>query len=168
MTGGPDIEPGFYGQTPKTELDEPSHARDLFEFGLLDAATCSGIPVLGICRGAQIINVHAGGTLHQHLPDHACFDQPVNELSHTVDLVDGSVLRSMYGASLQVNSLHHQAVDAVGAQLRVTARSEDGTVEGVEHESLPWMGIQWHPEMLDRRDQDPVFLWLVEAAAAKL
>ena len=165
LSGGTDIDPARYSQEPCAELLTPEPARDAFEMVLLDGAAAAGMPVLGICRGIQVLNVHGGGTLHQHVAPHACFHQPPNSVAHRVDFTEGSLLASLYGPSVQVNSLHHQAIDRVADGFVVTGRSGDGTVEGLESTKRPWLGVQWHPEMLDSRDGDPVFDWLVKAAS---
>ncbi len=165
LSGGADIDPARYGQAPREDLFTPEPTRDAFEMALLDGAAATGIPVLGICRGIQVLNVYGGGTLHQHVAPHACFELPTNWISHRVDFADGSLLASLYGSSQQVNSLHHQTIDKVAEGFVVTGRSDDGTVEGLETTSHRWLGVQWHPEMLDSRDQDPVFAWLTKAAS---
>lgn len=165
LSGGADIGPDRYGCTPETDEFPPEPVRDAFELALLAAAAKEAIPVLGICRGLQMVNVFAGGTLHQHVPEHAMFDLSTEHLSHDVQFGEGSALRDIYGDSLKVNSLHHQTVDRVGSGLTVTAHS-DGTVEGLEHESLPIVAVQWHPEMLPTRREDPIFKWLVTQASA--
>ncbi len=165
LTGGADIAPDRYDQEPETDEFPPEPDRDEFELNLLSSATTAGMPVLGICRGLQLINVHAGGSLHQHVPEHAMFEQPPNTLSHTVALEPDCTLSSVYGSSIEVNSLHHQTVDAVGDGLQITARSDD-TVEGLEHDTLPIVAVQWHPEMLDTGRTDPIFRWLVDQAAS--
>jgi putative glutamine amidotransferase len=165
LSGGADIGPDRYGMAPETEDFPPEPQRDEFELRLLAGAAEEGIPVLGICRGLQMVNVFAGGTLHQHIPEHAKFDLPTATLSHPVEFTEGSTLAGLYGTSLKVNSLHHQTVDRVGDKLKVTASAHD-TVEGLEHESLPILAVQWHPEMLPTRKKDPIFSWLVTQAGA--
>lgn len=166
LTGGTDIDPARYGQEVRADLFPPEPGRDAFELGLMDAAAASGIPVAGICRGIQILNVHGGGTLHQHIGAHACFDEPPDEAVHTVTFAEGSQMAGLYGPARRVNSLHHQTIDEVGEGLLATGRSEDGAVEAIEAVGRPWLGVQWHPEMMDDRDQDPLFSWLVAAAAS--
>lgn len=165
MTGGTDIAPERYGAKRDPHVLETVEARDAYELAVLDAATEIELPTLGICRGVQIINVHAGGTLHQHVPEHAHVERPATELTHRVTFEEDSVLRECFGESLHVNSLHHQSVDRPGVGLRVTGRADDGGVEAIEHGSLPVVAVQWHPEMLATRAGDPLFSWLVAASS---
>lgn len=164
LTGGTDIEPSLYGAVSETDIYPPEPERDDLELGLFKGAVHRQIPVLGICRGQQIVNVGAGGTLHQDVPPHSGVGHAPDAELHEVRLEPDSILRELYGATVWVNSLHHQAVDAVGEDLRVTGWSDDGVAEGLEHTSLPIVCVQWHPEMMPARDTDPVFGWLVEAA----
>lgn len=165
LSGGADIDPGRYGAPPETNDFPPELGRDAYEFTLLGHAAEAQLPVLGICRGLQLINVFAGGSLNQHIPDHARFNSPPNQHAHAVHLAEGSTLRRLYGNdTMTVNSLHHQTVDQLGSGLAVAAQDPDGSVEGIEHQSLPILGVQWHPEMQDTRDTDPVFAWIVEQA----
>ncbi len=153
LSGGADIDPARYGQDNQTG-DPVEPERDDFEFALLSAAVDRRTPVLGICRGLQLLNVHAGGSLHQDVPDHARYDIHPGERSHHIDMVEGSQLHQLYGSGLRVNSLHHQTVDRLGDGLTVTATATDGdghgpgrglTVEGLEHDDLPIVAVQWHP-----------------------
>lgn len=139
--------------------------RDAFEIALLDAAVSADLPVLGICRGPQLINIAAGGTLHQHLPEHAATDGPPDATPHTVITTEGSQLRQMYGPEVAVNSLHHQAVDELGDGYVATAHSPDGIIEGIEHTELPILAVQWHPELMAEALVDPCFRWLVDNAS---
>lgn len=164
LSGGADIGASRYGATPGEADDPAEEERDAFELALFSAAKDKQLPVLGICRGLQLVNVASGGTLHQHVPAHAGFAEPPATLLHDVDFAPGSVLSSIYEPRHQVNSLHHQTVDKVGAGLVVTA-SHEGSVEGLEHSSLPIVAVQWHPEMLPTRANDPIFSWLVGAAS---
>ena len=164
LTGGTDIEPSLYGAEPETDVYPPEPERDDLELGLFKGAVHRQIPVLGICRGQQIVNVGSGGTLHQDLPPHSGVGHAPDAGLHEVKLEPDSMLGELYGATVWVNSLHHQAVDAVGEGLRVTGWSDDGVAEGLEHMSLPIVCVQWHPEMMPTRDTDPIFSWLVEAA----
>lgn len=167
FSGGGDIAASRYGMAKGEHDDAAEPVRDEFELGLFTAATHRELPVLGICRGLQLVNIATGGTLHQHVPDHAGFTLPPATLLHDIAIDPESVLGSIYGPQHKVNSLHHQSVDKVGAGMRVTA-NHDGSVEGLEHESLPIVAVQWHPEMLPTRPSDPIFSWLVDAASARV
>jgi len=164
FSGGADIAASQYGATVGEHDDVAEPARDDFELGLFRAATERKLPILGICRGLQLINVASGGTLHQHVPLHAGFSQPPATLLHSIELQPDSVLGSLYGSDHQVNSLHHQTAATLGAGLRATA-TDNGSIEGIEHESLPIVAVQWHPEMLPTRAEDPIFGWLINAAS---
>lgn len=164
LTGGADVEPGRYGHQPDGNGHyEPE--RDDLELGLLAAAVDRQVPVLGICRGLQVLNVLTGGTLHQDVPPHARYDLDPGEAVHRVAFEPGTVLHGLYGAGTEVNSLHHQSVDRLGAGLVVAARADDGTVEGLEVPGADVLAVQWHPEM--RPAAEPVFAWLVERARAR-
>ena len=164
LSGGADIDAAHYGAA-SSEADDPAeYERDAFELSLFSAAIERELPVLGICRGLQLVNVATGGTLHQHVPAHAGFTEPTTALLHDVEFAPESILGSLYAPGHKVNSLHHQTVDQLGDGLRVTA-SHDGSVEGIEHLSLPIIAVQWHPEMLPTRANDPVFSWLVQVAS---
>lgn len=163
LSGGTDIGAQNYGAESDAAAYPAEATRDEFELALLAGATKAAVPVLGICRGLQMINVFAGGTLHQHVPEHARSNDPPTLLAHAVKISAGSVMSDLYGESLDVNSLHHQTVDRLGADLNITATS-DGTVEALEHASLPIVAVQWHPEMLETRSTDPIFGWLIDQA----
>ncbi|MFJ9948988.1 gamma-glutamyl-gamma-aminobutyrate hydrolase family protein [Kitasatospora sp. NPDC091207] len=150
IAGGPDIDPAYYGQPPHplTEADAPE--RDHWESALLRAALAAGMPLLGICRGMQVLNVVCGGSLVQHLPDVVVPDvhggSPGKYGEHTVRPVPGTLLGGLLPESeLAVPTFHHQAVDRLGAGLRVSAHAPDGTVEAVEGPGFT-LGVQWHPE----------------------
>ncbi|MGD9755523.1 MAG: gamma-glutamyl-gamma-aminobutyrate hydrolase family protein [Acidimicrobiia bacterium] len=169
FSGGADLDPARYGSAPHPELGAVEPARDRFELALLEAAMVRRRPVLGICRGHQLLNVWAGGTLCQHVgPEegdgHPRFGEHRARRSHAVRLSEGSVARRLYGPEVEVNSLHHQTVDVIGAELLVTGRSPDGTVEVLEHPRLPVLSVQWHPEAL--QPPDPSVAWLVREAVA--
>ena len=164
LPGGTDIDPILYGAEPDPDLLPLEPERDGLELALLSAALDAEVPVLGICRGIQVLNVHQGGTLHQHVPEHGRFDLPMDSTIHQVSFAEGSTLHELYGPSAQVNSLHHQTVAGLGHDLTVTARADDGTIEGVEMGDLV-VAVQWHPEMMPTRPTDPIFGWLVERAS---
>src|SRR3982751_2175613 len=169
VTGGGDVEPSLYGALPVPEVYGLDPARDASELALVRAAARAGVPVLGICRGAQVLNVAFGGSLVQHVPaitrvDH-CRRDRAHELVHDVKIDPASLLASVAGGTaLGVNSLHHQAVDRLGAGLRAVAWSPDGVVEGLESDDVfaRLLGVQWHPELLvDHRAHERLFTWLV-------
>ena len=152
LSGGPDLDPDAYGARVRhAELGPTEPSLDTFELALARAALDRGLPLLGICRGAQALNVACGGTLHQHLPDHRQ-SAPGTQTSHEVEVLPGTGLAALLGAgALAVNSFHHQAVDDLGRGLRVAARAADGTVEAIEGVGFV-LGVQWHAETLaDRR-----------------
>ena len=160
LTGGADVEPERYGHDNHASDTEPR--RDEVEFTLFETALGDGLPVLGICRGLQLINVHQGGTLEQHVPEHSRYDIAPHEESHVLTITPGTTLHALYGGMLEVNSLHHQTIGDVGQGLSVTAVAEDGVVEGIEMAGVPVIAVQWHPEMM--RHDDPSFVWLVDHA----
>jgi putative glutamine amidotransferase len=172
FSGGPDLDPAVYGAPRHPELGpDVDRVSDEYELALLAGAAERDLPMLGICRGMQALNVSRGGTLHQHLPDrtelghrqaHAPF-----EPAHTVSVARGSLLQRLSGAiGLEVNSYHHQAIDRLGSGLRVAATAPDGTIEAVWDPAARFcLGVQWHPEVLTHRpEQAPLFASLVAAA----
>ncbi|MGH9358485.1 MAG: gamma-glutamyl-gamma-aminobutyrate hydrolase family protein [Terriglobia bacterium] len=159
FAGGEDIDPAFYEEKRKYENVRSNRARDEFEFASLDRALQRRVPVFGICRGAQMVNVKFGGTLYQDLKADALLELEVEhrqpddraELTHRVTVTDGeSRLGKIVQGSLRVNSLHHQGIHRVGHGLKVSAYSEDGLVEAVEGaDSVSYLlAVQWHPEEL--------------------
>ena len=150
LCGGSDIHPKHYDQeiNGSRNIDE---ARDEAEFALLKAYVEAGKPVMGICRGLQLINVFFGGSLHQHIPtaeSHSATDTGEDNV-HRMQTEAGSIGERLYGVSASVNSNHHQAIDYLGTDLKVTMISEeDGVIEGIEHEKLPIFAVQWHPERM--------------------
>jgi putative glutamine amidotransferase len=158
FTGGEDVDPSFYGEEKQHESVHDHRPRDEFEFSLLKGALARRAPILGICRGVQMINVGFGGTLYQDMKEDAepqlehrqtDLGKSRQEPSHAVLVTDSeSSLGAIVQGACHVNSLHHQAVKRLGRGLKVTARSEDGFVEAVESaEEYPFlMAVQWHPE----------------------
>ncbi|MEU1332362.1 gamma-glutamyl-gamma-aminobutyrate hydrolase family protein [Streptomyces sp. NPDC005865] len=147
VAGGPDVEPARYGARPEERTGPPARERDAWELALIEAALASGTPLLGICRGMQLLNVALGGTLVQHLDGHR---KQVGVFgTHTVKPVPGTLYESIVpDASTDVPTYHHQSVDRVGRSLVVSAYAEDGTAEALELPSPAWaLGVQWHPEM---------------------
>ncbi|HXQ29330.1 MAG TPA: gamma-glutamyl-gamma-aminobutyrate hydrolase family protein [Gemmatimonadales bacterium] len=149
LTGGEDVAPGLYGAPPHPKLEETDPVRDALEVALIGAASERGIPVLGICRGLQILNVALGGTLYQDLPserpgpiDHA------DTAQHALRIAAASSMRTALGvAETTVNSRHHQAIRDLAPRLRASAWAPDGVIEAVEGTEATWtMAVQWHPE----------------------
>ena len=172
ITGGRDVVPAGYGQQPHPATDEAvadNRQRDALEFALVDGAIRRGMPVLGICRGAQVINVALGGTLHQHLPDvigHTRHQQGNAVFSTSaVRTVPGTRLAALIGESSDAQCYHHQAIDRLGEGLIVSAQDSDGVIEAVEIPGDNFvLAVQWHPE--ERLDDLRLFAAVVEAAAA--
>ncbi|MFV0309997.1 MAG: gamma-glutamyl-gamma-aminobutyrate hydrolase family protein [Desertimonas sp.] len=167
LTGGADVDPARYGAPPDPELGALEPDRDRFELGLVDVAMGEDLPILGICRGVQVLNVWGGGTLHQHVPAHARWDRDPQLLVDEVAVEVGTRLHALYGGRRRINSLHHQTIDRVANGFIVAARAADGVVEGLEMPGREVLGVHWHPEMLAGRADDPVFAWLVERATAR-
>lgn len=148
LCGGCDIDPQYYHEEVDGSVSI-NIERDRAEFALLSAYVDAGKPVLGICRGLQLINVFFGGSLHQDLPE-AELHRKINGVDsvHDVTASEGSILYELYGASFSTNSAHHQAVKALGKDLRATAYWNNRYIEACEHVSLPIFGVQWHPERM--------------------
>ena len=144
LPGGGDIEPWRYGMENTASRDMDLQ-RDALEFAILERVMASGAPVLGICRGAQLINVAFGGTLRQDLPGHSRTEGA--DRLHRAWGVE-SFLSGLYGGGAIINSAHHQAVERPGDRMRPVQWAPDGTVEAMEHEFLPVWCVQWHPERL--------------------
>ncbi len=148
LAGGGDPDPALFGQRPNGSAP-PDPRRDRAELALLDAYAGAGKPVLGICRGMQLLNVWAGGALIQDLGErNAAHRWAGADRVHPVETACGSCLRALYGRRFWANSAHHQGVDRLGAGLRAAAWGPDGVVEGLEHGSLPIWGVQFHPERM--------------------
>jgi putative glutamine amidotransferase len=170
LSGGPDLDPIAYGARERhPQLGETEPSLDAFELAVAREADRRGLPLLGICRGAQALNVARGGTLHQDIPDHRQTEL-ASMPTHEVRVAWGSRLALTLGVTrLQVNSFHHQAVDELGTGLRVSACASDGTVEGIECGEHPFLvGVQWHAETLIAQPaQLALFRALVRAAAVR-
>jgi len=170
VTGGRDVEAQRYGAIPHEMAEKPDALRDLLEDKLITAAIEMKLPFLGICRGAQVLNVNRGGSLIQHLPDVVGDNryQPGggNFAKMTMQVEAGSKLAALVGPSIANCALyHHQAIDSVGEGLAVTAHSPDGVIQAVELSDHPFgLAVQWHPEQTleDLR----LFEALVSAASA--
>ncbi len=169
LSGGGDVDPSFYGGDRRhPALSGVDTTRDLNEIALLERALGRGIPVLGICRGAQLINVASGGSLFQDLSlergatvSHQGREDRLDKAIHPVEVSPDSRLAALLGEAgeVRVNSAHHQGIDRVGDGLEVVARAGDGLIEAVEGVGdTPLVGVQWHPENL----------WRTQAHATRL
>jgi len=172
LTGGSDVNPARFGATPQPETDKPDDRRDEVELELIREALKRDLPIFGICRGLQILNVYHGGTLVQHLEAIARHDPEKDDHSgpaHEVGFVASSKLAAIAAEpTWQVNSRHHQAVLKLGQNLQISARDlDDGTVEGIERADKRYVvAVQWHPE--DQTRKHPKQLRLFESFAAAL
>ncbi len=155
LTGGGDVDPLLYGESPDPRVSGVRTDRDAFETALYRDAVLRGLSILAICRGMQLVNVLRGGTLIQHItsdPRHAP-DRPLVEVSHEIDVTPGSVLAEVAsGGAMQVNSLHHQCIRDLGDNLRITAMCRD-VIEAVEATDHDLVAVQWHPEQMAATDQ---------------
>lgn len=170
FTGGEDVSPLLYGENPLNKIKMTADDRDEYEFTLFKGAYERKIPVLGICRGAQLINVALKGTLYQDINEqvknslgHSPFDNYADQLYHSVKILDGSKLYEIFKKdNIYVNSFHHQAVKDLGENLKISAISTDGIIEAYESTNDSFiMGIQWHPEGLTIKY--PQFVGIFEA-----
>ena len=172
LCGGDDLAPDRYGQEDRGS-QPPDLPRDRAELALTEAFLSSGKPILGICRGFQLLNVVLGGTLIQDLgplvPFHNRDAGSDADKIHPIQARPGSLLHQWYGPLFPVNSSHHQALDRLGEGLVVTARSESGVAEAVELPGRAVLGVQFHPERMtedcarpDTVDGAAIFRWLLE------
>ena len=166
LPGGGDIDPARFGEEDRGSRDIDRYL-DGVQMEILDAFVRAGKPVLGICRGHQVVNVYFGGGLVQDLPTaeaHMAHDH--TDGVHPVKNAPGSILCRLYGPDMAVNSSHHQGLGAMGRGLRTVCRAPDGVVEGAEHVSLPILTVQFHPERMafrfarpDTADGEGIFRW---------
>ena len=164
LTGGEDVDPVYFGQTPHPRLGNVDAERDAFELAIFRRALGRGLPVLAICRGIQLVNVALGGTLWQDIPserpgalDHSP-TSPRDQRTHPVQIEAGSRLAEALGADhCVVNSFHHQSIRDLAPGLRISARAPDGEIEGVESSEpdLWLLAVQWHPEEFHGHDAAP-------------
>ncbi|MCE5290975.1 MAG: gamma-glutamyl-gamma-aminobutyrate hydrolase family protein [Nocardiaceae bacterium] len=180
ITGGQDLHPACWGGDASVvrdvdpRLDTMVHdiERDVYELALVQAALDQGIPVLGVCRGMQVLNVALGGTLVDDLPDsevqHLSQEAALTDgtADHVVTFEPGSIVSGLFGSSGVTNSWHHQAVEQCGSGLVVTGRAADGVVEAIEIPGSPVLGVQWHPEWM--KSVDPTMTWIVEEAVKRM
>ena len=153
-----DINPKFYGEEPLEGLEYPEDPyEDELDFKLIELFEKNNKPILGICSGLQSLNIYHGGCLKQHIDDHTSKE---NLVRHNIDIDENSFVYSLYGDKAEVNSIHHQAINRVAEGFKVTAVSDDGTVEAIEKGNL--IGLQWHPEVDYEIDTFKKFLNLCE------
>jgi putative glutamine amidotransferase len=167
IAGGDDIDPRLYGACPGSHTMPLDPERDAFELQLIDTALELDMPLLGICRGCQLLNVARGGTLIEHLSldageSHGQLVYPLHARVHGLDMPAGEVLTGLLPADIRVNSFHHQAVAEPGEGVVPIAYAADGVCEAIRVGTRA-LGVQWHPEYL-KEQPDPVFLWLVAEA----
>jgi putative glutamine amidotransferase len=182
LAGGVDVAPALFGEEPHPRLGKVDAERDAAEMILAKRALEIGIPLLAICRGIQVLNVAAGGTLYQdiasqspHTLKHDCFypAHPRDHIAHTVAIEPESRLSAIMGqgavppCGVPVNSLHHQSIEDLGSGLQIVAKAPDGVVEAAEGTGDAWVvAVQWHPEELPARpDMRALFHAFVEAAS---
>lgn len=174
LSGGSDVNPLMFGEEPSEKLGPVLEERDIFDIKLLKFAMELNKPILGICRGEQLINLVNGGTIYQdlslyekHSVKHCQCNSPATPI-HTVDIKKDSILYEVLGEKAFVNSFHHQAVKDVAKGFKVVATSKDGVVEAIEKEEGSFiLGIQWHPEMMSHKHEpmQKIFNLLVEKAS---
>ena len=172
LTGGDDVDPALYGEIASPETEPPDRERDAVEAALIDEALARDLPLLGICRGMQILNVHRGGSLVQHLPTAARHVRRTPDRSlpaHRVAIEPGSLLATIAGRDAwDVNSRHHQAVARLAGGFNICGRDpEDGTIEAIELPSRRYvLAVQWHPE--NQASNDPEQRKLFESFVSAL
>lgn len=162
FTGGVDLHPKLYGEEIDPKCGDIAEVRDAFEARLFALTEEAEIPVFGICRGIQSMNVFAGGSLHQHRDGH-------HNVRHGVEVAEGSRLHKILGKTqINTNSFHHQCVKEIAPGLIVTAHAEDGTVEAIERPGERFfVGVQWHPELLSAQEDDHHALFCAFIGAAR-
>jgi putative glutamine amidotransferase len=182
LTGGGDVDPVFYGEGRHQSVEDAEPGRDEFEIDLARRAMEEDLPILAICRGAQVLNVAAGGTLVQDIPTAVTTDlshsitEPKNVVAHDIEVAADSRLHSALGSAVnascacRVNSRHHQSVGKLGERLVASAKAPDGVIEGIEAPDAAFcVGVQWHPENFWRTGEfKPLFDAFIEAARERL
>ncbi len=147
LPGGGDIDPMLFGQLKNgSRVFDP--VLDRLQLAILHSFVLHQKPVLGICKGMQLINIYFGGDIVQHLPSYQQHQHEGQDQIHETTAVSGSLLHTLYGEHFTVNSAHHQGVDIPGQGIRYTQSCTDGVIEGLTHSFLPIMGVQWHPERM--------------------
>ncbi len=177
LSGGGDLDPASYGHPSHERTYMVDSERDAFEFSVLDATLDSGLPLLAICRGMQVLNVAMGGTLVPHLPERygervVHRNPPREPVPHDVVILPGTKLADLIGAGdHEIVSWHHQAVDELGRGLTPVAHAADGVIEALDFETDSWVAaVQWHPELNAARSpaQAMLFTRFVEASAGQV
>ena len=159
LPGGGDITPAFFGEKNKGSRTVDTEL-DILQFQALDIAIAAGIPVIGICKGMQVINVAFGGTITQDMPEDCLHSSPSGDVFHDTIMVDDSRLFKYFPAKMRVNSAHHQRIGRLGQHLKIIqVCPDDGCPEALEHDELPILGLQWHPDFnlcnLEQGTDDP-------------
>jgi putative glutamine amidotransferase len=167
LSGGADVHPSLYGEDVRPEMKWLDEHRDAWELAVLEAARERELAILGICRGSQLLNVWRGGTLVTHLDSDVEHDAMAPD-RHALDVTSGSLLAEVLGSTaVEVNTLHHQGLDRIGAGLDPVGRAPDGLVEAVEDRSARIIGVAWHPEIqLAETPGQALFDWIVRQAFA--
>ncbi|MGO8951364.1 MAG: gamma-glutamyl-gamma-aminobutyrate hydrolase family protein [Ktedonobacterales bacterium] len=176
LTGGSDLDPSLYGEAPTLQCKTSEPERDQLELELARWALDQGLPIFGICRGMQVLNVACGGNLYQDIPvelhsiiDHKPEGKARTHIAHDISIEPESLLARILGDDrAAVNSFHHQSVKRVGQGFSVIAAAEDGVIEAMEMRDVPFvLAVQYHPEELEASDPDNhrLFLAFVDAAA---
>ncbi len=147
LPGGGDLSPIFYHRKNRGSHDI-CIAEDIIQILLFHRFLEQKKPILGVCKGMQLINVSLGGNLIQDLPTHHFHAYQNGDRYHITKALPGSILHSLYGTECVTNSAHHQAINKLGDHLRITQYAHDGVAEAIEHTSLPIIGVQWHPERM--------------------
>ena len=158
LSGGKDVATNLYGQEKKFDNIFTDDARDVQEWKLLDAWVPTKKPIFGICRGVQVMNAYFGGTLVQDIPSQLGGEHSKG-VNHDIEIKKDSILGELFGKSLLINSYHHQGLDTIAEGFVATAWSDAGghkLVEAIEHESLPFWSVQWHPERMSGPVTNPV------------
>ena len=168
LSGGGDVDPGRYGEASAACFGVDP-ARDEAEFRLVEAYLRAGKPILGICRGHQLLNVYFGGSLKQHLPGaEKHVPTKAGDSAHETSALPGSFPAELYGERFTVNSAHHQGIDRLAPELEAVQWAEDGVIEACRHRTMPVWSVQWHPERMclrharsDTVDGGAIFRWFI-------
>lgn len=170
LSGGGDMDPAYWDEWPAWTLGSINPRRDQFEINMARKCFSLGMPILGICRGCQVLNVADGGSLIQDIRTRMSHQQkaPRDYPFHAIFMEEDTIIRGIIKKQgIKVNSFHHQAVKDMGDHLKVSARSEDGIIEAVEREDHPFaIGVQWHPECMEDEYSARLFKTFIDQAAA--